>query len=97
MTVSGEEFIRRFLLHVLPPGFVRIRSFGFLANCHRKARLKECRRLLATPEPPPDQVAIREGATWFCPVCHGSMRVIERLTATEISSGARQCLAVNSS
>jgi integrase len=34
--VSGEEFIRRFLLHVLPPGFVRIRSFGFLANCHRK-------------------------------------------------------------
>jgi predicted Zn-ribbon and HTH transcriptional regulator len=97
MTVTSEEFIRRFLLHVLPRGFVRIRSFGFLANCHRKALLTECRRLLATPEPIPDQAAIRDGTTWSCPVCHGTMRVIERLTPTEISSGARQCLALNSS
>jgi hypothetical protein len=49
MTLSADEFIRRFLLHALPPGFQRIRYYGFLANCHRAARLKLCRRLLATP------------------------------------------------
>lgn len=49
MRVSADEFIRRFLLHALPPGFQRIRYYGFLANCHRAARLKQCRRLLATP------------------------------------------------
>ena len=97
MTVSAEEFIRRFLLHVLPRGFVRIRCFGFLANCHRKALLEECRRLLATPEPIQDQAAARDTATWSCPVCHGGMHVVQRLTAMEISSAARQCLAVNSS
>jgi hypothetical protein len=48
MTLSADEFIRRFLLHALPPGFQRIRYYGFLANCHRAARLKVCRRLLAT-------------------------------------------------
>jgi hypothetical protein len=49
MTVSAGEFIRRFLLHTLPPGFQRIRYYGFLANAHRAARLQLCRRLLATP------------------------------------------------
>jgi hypothetical protein len=49
MTVSAEEFIRRFLLHSLPPGFQRIRYYGWLANAHRAARLELCRRLLATP------------------------------------------------
>jgi hypothetical protein len=49
MTVSADEFIRRFLLHALPPGFQRIRYYGFLANCHRAARLELCRRLLVTP------------------------------------------------
>lgn len=49
MTLSADEFIRRFLLHALPPGFQRIRYYGFLANCHRAARLEVCRRLLATP------------------------------------------------
>jgi len=97
MAVSAEEFIRRFLLHVLPRGFVRIRSFGFLANCHRQALLADCRRLLAAPEPVGDQAAIRDGPTWSCPICHGSMRVVERLTAMEISSTARQCLTVDSS
>ena len=48
MTVSAQEFIRRFLLHALPPGFQRIRYYGFLANCHRAARLELCRRLLTT-------------------------------------------------
>jgi hypothetical protein len=49
MTVSAEEFIRRFLQHALPPGFQRIRYYGFLANCHRAEKLELCRRLLATP------------------------------------------------
>ena len=49
MTVPAEEFIRRFLLHALPPGFQRIRYYGLLANCHRATRLELCRRLLATP------------------------------------------------
>jgi len=46
MSVGAGEFIRRFLLHTLPPGFQRIRHFGFLANCHRKAKLALCRQLL---------------------------------------------------
>jgi Putative transposase/Transposase zinc-binding domain len=49
MTVSAEEFIRRFLQHSLPPGFQRIRYYGFLANCHRAEKLVLCRQLLATP------------------------------------------------
>jgi hypothetical protein len=49
MTVDAGEFIRRFLLHTLPPGFQRIRHFGFLANCHRKAKLALCRQLLLPP------------------------------------------------
>ncbi len=48
MTVSAEEFIRCFLQHALPPGFQRIRYYGFLANCHRAAKLDLCRQLLAT-------------------------------------------------
>ena len=49
MTVAAEEFIRRFLLHALPPGFQRIRYYGFLANCHRIDKLDFCRRLLLAP------------------------------------------------
>ena len=49
MTVAVDEFIRRFLLHVVPPGFQRIRYYGFLANCHRARQLQLCRKLLATP------------------------------------------------
>ena len=48
MTVAADEFIRRFLIHTLPPGFPRIRHFGFLANRHRSEKLKLCRQLLAT-------------------------------------------------
>jgi hypothetical protein len=48
MTVPADEFIRRFLQHTVPPGFQRIRYYGFLANCHRTAKLALCRQLLAT-------------------------------------------------
>jgi hypothetical protein len=49
MSLDGEEFVRRFLVHVLPDGFRRIRYFGFLANPHRAATLALCRRLLGAP------------------------------------------------
>jgi hypothetical protein len=48
MSLPADEFIRRFFQHAVPPGFQRIRYFGFLANCHRKAKLDLCRQLLAT-------------------------------------------------
>ncbi len=46
MILSAEEFIRRFLMHVMPNGFHRIRYYGFLGNRHRSQKLSECRRLL---------------------------------------------------
>jgi hypothetical protein len=51
MTLTADEFIRRFLLHVLPDGFQRIRHYGFLANRSRQQKLDRCRQLLAMPEP----------------------------------------------
>ncbi len=51
MTLSADEFIRRFLLHVLPNGFQRIRYYGFLGNRHRQEKLEHCRRLLGMPFP----------------------------------------------
>jgi len=61
MSLSAEEFIRRFLLHVLPRGFHRIRYFGFLGNRHRQEKLDPCRQLLgvAIPELASDQPAAR--------------------------------------
>ena len=52
MTLTATEFIRRMLLHVLPPGFHRIRYYGFLANRNRQQKLSECRRLLHAPPLP---------------------------------------------
>ena len=51
MTLSADEFIRRFLQHILPRGFHRIRHIGFLANGHRTEKLALCRQLLAAPQP----------------------------------------------
>src|SRR5882757_8441831 len=59
MTLDANEFIRRFLIHVLPDGFHRIRYFGFLGNCHRARKLERCRELLrmASPNPAVDPPA----------------------------------------
>jgi hypothetical protein len=91
MTVEAEEFIRRFLLHVLPEGFQRIRYYGFLANRYREEKLTRCRELLDMPAPEPPAF---EGAKDYreryqeligpsfgeCPACHqGRMLVIEIL------------------
>jgi hypothetical protein len=54
MTLDADEFIRRFFLHVLPRGFMRLRHYGFLANRHKAHTLRRCRKLLGQPsEPPP--------------------------------------------
>src|SRR5208283_5404554 len=84
MTLTGEELLRRFVQHVLPKGFPRIRYFGWLANRRRKNLLPLCRVLL-TPRPPATPVApTPEPDVWLCPSCHGPMHVVERLTAWQI-------------
>ena len=87
MTLTAEEFLRRFLIHTLPRGFMRIRFFGFLANRQRAASLPLCRQLLeAVPQPisTPPSTAAALPALWICPHCGGPMMVIERLTSLQI-------------
>jgi Putative transposase/Transposase zinc-binding domain len=85
MTVSTDEFIRRFLVHVLPKGFVRIRHFGFMANYQRSSSLGLCRQLLRmlVAVVRPTQVALSP-SSWICPRCGGVMTVLERLTAAQM-------------
>jgi hypothetical protein len=84
MTLVPGEFIRRFLLHVLPKGFHRIRHHGLLASAARKANIARARALLAAPEPPraPDTTtdATATAPTDHrppCPCCGGRMIVVE--------------------
>jgi len=91
MTLQAEEFIRRFLLHVLPEGFQRIRYYGFLANRYRQQKLARCRDLLDTSQPEPAASKVNNdyrdryeeltgSSLWQCPVCHqGRMLIIEIL------------------
>ena len=88
MTLAPDEFLRRFLLHTLPKGFVRIRHFGFLANRRRAALLPLCFQLLgAVPQPQVEQQASpakEPRPLWRCPQCGGPMVVLERLTAAQL-------------
>jgi hypothetical protein len=86
MTLSLDEFLRRFLLHLLPDGFVRIRHFGFLANRRRATLLPLCLQLLGSaPQTEQDTSGTRNcGDLWLCPKCAGPMVVVETLTAAEI-------------
>src|SRR5205823_304568 len=97
VSYTGAEFLRRFLQHVLPKGFPRIRYFGWLANRKRGPLLQLCRALLdQTQEEAPvssDQPAVQQR-----PKCHGPMRIIERLTVEEIKNPERSpLLAVDTS
>ena len=87
MTVSAEEFLRRFLLHVLPHGFVRIRFFGFLANRRRKSLLPLCQQLLTVTQhltsPDTVQPDSPSPVLWRCPRCGGPMLLIESFTALQ--------------
>jgi hypothetical protein len=88
MTLSLDEFLRRFLLHTLPKGFVRIRHFGFLANRRRAALLPLCFQLLDAEQPsqsePEASPSKQPRPLWLCPKCGGPMVVIERLTAAQL-------------
>ena len=95
MPLAATEFLRRFLLHIVPRGFMRIRHYGITANCRRKAKLARCRELLGQPAPPPvaesDTAAAPEhtagaddSAAIRCPACGGIMRVIEILAPTAL-------------
>jgi hypothetical protein len=87
MTLAPAEFIRRFLLHVLPDGFQRIRHYGFLANGTRQSKLAHIRQLLppaaatATPEPDCATAPATEDDEWQpnCPECGGEMQIVETL------------------
>jgi predicted Zn-ribbon and HTH transcriptional regulator len=86
MTLTAEEFLRRFLLHSLPRGFVRIRFCGFLASRRRGDLLPVCRRLLnaASPQTPTQAPPAADPGAWRCPHCGGAMVFIERLTPRQI-------------
>jgi hypothetical protein len=91
VTIKVQEFIRRFLLHVLPGGFQRIRHYGFLANGHRMAKVALIRRLLHATEqviattvvkvePAHDGIARQKASS--CPCCGGAMAIVEILPGT---------------
>jgi hypothetical protein len=82
MTLTAMEFLRRFVQHVLPRGFVRIRQFGYLANARRTARLALARRLLHRTPPP--ATAPLAAATWWCPQCGAPMVIGPILTARQL-------------
>ena len=85
LTLSLDEFLRRFLLHLLPKGFVRIRNFGFLANRRRAITVPLCFSLLGSPtEAQQEASAASPCDLWICPNCGGPMRVIQRFTAADI-------------
>jgi len=88
MTLPVDEFLRRFLLHLLPRGFVRIRNFGFLANRRRAELLPLCFRLLKQSDQHPARPALPSALSthplWNCPLCGGIMHVVERLSAAQL-------------
>ena len=84
MTLNSEEFMRRFLLHVLPSGFHRIRHYGLLANAGRRAHLAKARELLGVEASSVDASLLESDAlgslvqpTFVCPCCGSPMRIIE--------------------
>jgi len=79
MTLDAHDFMRRFLLHVLPHGFHRIRHYGLFASATRKANIARVRDLLAAPSPAPEPVDAEEPPDPLppCPCCGGRMRIIE--------------------
>ena len=87
MTLSASEFLRRYVQHVLPHGFVRIRQFGFLANRHRSGSIALIRQLLAS-EPQSQEPLLTTSckAQWQCPRCGNLMQTGHRLTARELYS-----------
>ncbi len=94
MTLTQEEFLRRFLEHVLPKGFPRLRYFGFLANRRRGEFLPLCRTWLSAPPPPASVEQTAGTELWLCPSCQGPMRVVEFLTAEQIAQEKGRQVAI---
>jgi hypothetical protein len=90
MTLPVNEFLRRFLLHVLPPGFVRIRHFGLMAHRRRRASLPLCLKLLALAGKvrADAQAKKKDGSSprplWTCPQCGGPMALIEHVSSVQL-------------
>jgi hypothetical protein len=90
MSLDAVEFLRRFLLHVLPRGFVKIRHFGWMANRQRAAQLARCRELLSAGVPAGDAAVLltgeqRQAAERRCPLCrHGLLHIIEWLSPAQL-------------
>jgi hypothetical protein len=96
MTVTAEEFLRRFMLHVMPRGFVRIRFSGFLANRRRQQLLPLCQQLLETtphhrPQAP-GNIEAKPARGWLCPLCGNAMMLVEKLTQNHRKSASRKLL-----
>lgn len=90
LCLTGEEFVRRFLMHVLPKGLMRVRHFGFLANRCRRSKLARIRQALAASDDPstPAKVA-SQPAPWPCPACgSGWLHVIGQLLPQRIPTQA---------
>jgi len=103
MTLEAVEFIRRFLLHILPCGFVKIRHFGFLANRNRSEALRLCRQLLRSSvhdHPLPEEVLApeqRQAIERRCPRCQqGTLHIVARLTVEELMIYIHPVTAVDS-
>jgi hypothetical protein len=86
MTLSADEFLRRFLIHVLPKGLVRIRHFGLFANRKRSGSLLRCRFLLNAAAPPQQPAPT---AQIKCPLCAEPMLVVERITSYQLLCAPR--------
>ncbi len=90
MQLPGEELIRRFLLHVLPKGLMRVRHYGFLANRCRKEKLAKIREWLGRPadDQSADEKREAKNNDWLCPKCHkGHMRIRLELSPTRLTGG----------
>jgi hypothetical protein len=87
MTLAAPAFLRRFIQHILPRGFVRIRQFGFLANAHRAARVAFARTALASNSPPSGATVAQElRPRWTCPHCGGAMTIGPVLSAIQLAA-----------
>jgi hypothetical protein len=84
MTLTATEFLRRFFLHVLPKGFVRIRSFGFLANRWRSQMLALARQLLGAAPVIATEPVRQTSALYRCPHCGARMVIVRRFTPAEL-------------
>src|SRR5215470_4494875 len=84
LTLSSDEFLKRFLLHILPQGFVRIRHYGFLASRRRATTLPLCFQLLGATHQSSASSSEDSRPLYRCPKCGGPMKVIERLTAADL-------------